>query len=77
VAQLGRSSIPAYHRLRMIGIDRYRTLFAGLPDAPWLRFDGGLFWGEQADAIAAHHRGVGRGTPGAAVPGVAVPAEGS
>ena len=50
----GRS--PAYHRLRMIGIDRYRTLAAALPDAPWLRFDGGLFWGERADAIAAHHR---------------------
>ncbi len=68
----------AYHRLRMIGIDRYRTLSAGLPDAPWLRFDGGLFWGEQADAIAAHHRGVGYEVRRVrSVPGVAVPAEGA
>jgi len=33
-----------YHRLRMIGIDRYRTLAAKRPDASWLRFDGGLTW---------------------------------
>jgi fructosyl amine oxidase (glucosone-forming) len=33
-----------YHRLRMAGIDRYRTLFAGNPGLPWLRFDGGLVW---------------------------------
>lgn len=33
-----------YHRLRMAGIDRYRTLFARHPDADWLRFDGGLTW---------------------------------
>ncbi|WP_342363743.1 FAD-binding oxidoreductase [Terrarubrum flagellatum] len=33
-----------YHRLRMIGIDRYRTLAARHPDAKWLRFDGGLTW---------------------------------
>ncbi len=33
-----------YHRLRMIGIDRYRTLFALAPDQNWLRFDGGLNW---------------------------------
>jgi glycine/D-amino acid oxidase-like deaminating enzyme len=33
-----------YHRLRMIGIDRYRTLAARYPAAPWLRFDGGLTW---------------------------------
>ena len=33
-----------YHRLRMIGIDRYRTLSARYPDAAWLRFDGGLTW---------------------------------
>ena len=33
-----------YHRLRMAGIDRYRTLAARHPDAPWLRFDGGLTW---------------------------------
>lgn len=33
-----------YHRLRMAGIDRYRTLFAQRPDTDWLRFDGGLTW---------------------------------
>jgi glycine/D-amino acid oxidase-like deaminating enzyme len=33
-----------YHRLRMLGIDRYRTLFARQPDRDWLRFDGGLNW---------------------------------
>ena len=34
----------SYHRLRMAGIDRYRTLSAKYPDAAWLRFDGGLTW---------------------------------
>ncbi len=34
----------AYHRLRMAGIDRYRTLSAKYPGAAWLRFDGGLTW---------------------------------
>ena len=33
-----------YHRLRMAGIDRYRTLATRFPDADWLRFDGGLTW---------------------------------
>jgi glycine/D-amino acid oxidase-like deaminating enzyme len=33
-----------YHQFRMIGIDRYRTLFAGQPGLDWLRFDGGLMW---------------------------------
>jgi len=33
-----------YHRFRMIGIDRYRTLFARQPTEKWLRFDGGLMW---------------------------------
>ena len=72
------SRSPAYHRLRMIGIDRYRTLSAALPDAPWLRFDGGLFWGERADAIAEHHREVGYEVRRVrAVAGIAVPAEGA
>jgi glycine/D-amino acid oxidase-like deaminating enzyme len=71
------SRSPAYHRLRMIGIDRYRTLSAAL-DAPWLRFDGGLFWGERADAIAEHHREVGYEVRRVrAVAGIAVPAEGA
>jgi len=35
----------AYHRIRLAGIDRYRTLAATRPDsAGWLRFDGGLTW---------------------------------
>jgi glycine/D-amino acid oxidase-like deaminating enzyme len=33
-----------YHKLRMIGIDCYRTLALRYPAAPWLRFDGGLTW---------------------------------
>lgn len=34
-----------YFRLRMAGIDRYRTLAATRPDTgAWLRFDGGLTW---------------------------------
>ncbi len=33
-----------YHRLRIAGIDRYRTLASQNPDAEWLRFDGGLTW---------------------------------
>ena len=33
-----------YHRLRMAGIDRYRTLSAQQPGLRWLRFAGGLTW---------------------------------
>jgi glycine/D-amino acid oxidase-like deaminating enzyme len=33
-----------YHRLRMAGIDRYRTLTAQQPGLRWLRFAGGLAW---------------------------------
>ena len=33
-----------YHRLRMAGIDRYRTLSAQQPGLRWLRFAGGLAW---------------------------------
>jgi glycine/D-amino acid oxidase-like deaminating enzyme len=39
-----RKRSEAYHRLRMAGIDRYRTLAARYPQAAWLRFDGGLTW---------------------------------
>ena len=39
----------AYHRLRMIGIDRYRTLAAKYPNAAWLRFEGGLTWDADDD----------------------------
>ncbi|WP_271022493.1 FAD-binding oxidoreductase [Rhizobium sp. RCAM05973] len=40
----------AYHRLRLAGIDRYRTLAAKYPDAAWLCFDGGLTW-DADDAV--------------------------
>ena len=44
-----------YHRFRMIGIDRYRTLFAGQPTLDWLRFDGGLRW-QAADKAQTLHQ---------------------
>jgi glycine/D-amino acid oxidase-like deaminating enzyme len=46
-----------YHQLRMIGIDRYRTLFARQPNPNWLRFDGGLSWqsADKADAVSTTH----------------------
>jgi glycine/D-amino acid oxidase-like deaminating enzyme len=46
-----------YHRFRMIGIDRYRTLFAREPTIGWLRFDGGLRWGppEEAQTLRQIH----------------------
>lgn len=50
-----RSDTP-YYRLRMAGIDRYRTLAATKPKAAaWLRFDGGLTWDtdEEANQIAS------------------------
>lgn len=51
----GERSEP-YHRLRMAGIDRYRTLFAADPDRAWLKFDGGVFWEEQsAGSILDRH----------------------
>ena len=40
----------AYHRLRMAGIDRYRTLAAHHPVNDWLRFGGGLAWTTAAEA---------------------------
>jgi glycine/D-amino acid oxidase-like deaminating enzyme len=53
-----------YHALRVLGIDRYRTLAWNHPGADWLRFDGGLTWdptgdgNEIADAFA-HERQLG------------------
>ena len=44
----------AYHRLRMAGIDRYRTLSVQHPGVDWLRFDGGLVW--QPDDLGAELR---------------------
>lgn len=47
-----------YHRLRLAGIDRYRTLAARLPGVDWLRFDGALTWDADApdNAIENVHR---------------------
>ncbi|MEI9411912.1 FAD-binding oxidoreductase [Mesorhizobium salmacidum] len=73
-----------YHRLRMVGIDRYRTLSAKYPDAAWLRFDGGLTW--DADDVSneimeafAHEKSLGydarhlrAGDIPSATPGVAI-----
>jgi glycine/D-amino acid oxidase-like deaminating enzyme len=53
-----------YYRFRMIGIDRYRTLFARRPTQNWLRFDGGLRWQspEQAEVLSKmHERELARG----------------
>jgi glycine/D-amino acid oxidase-like deaminating enzyme len=46
-----------YHRLRLAGIDRYRTLAAQQPGADWLRFDGGLAWtaADRADETRRMH----------------------
>ena len=47
-----------YHRLRVAGIDRYRTLAAKNPSADWLRFDGGLTWDadDERNEIEAAYR---------------------
>lgn len=39
-----------YHRLRILGIDRYRTLAARIPSVDFLRFDGGLTWPAAGEA---------------------------
>lgn len=59
-----RARSDAYHRLRMAGIDRYRTLSVQHPGASWLRFDGGLTWDadDASNGIAAafaHERAIG------------------
>ncbi|RVU29062.1 FAD-binding oxidoreductase [Streptomyces antnestii] len=46
----------AYHQLRLLGIDRYRTFATRVPSSDYLRFDGGLTWaaaGESASHRAA------------------------
>lgn len=45
-----------YHRLRTLGVDRYRTLFAQDPGRDWLKFDGGLFWDAPGQATATEDR---------------------
>ena len=46
-----------YHRLRMAGIDRYRTLSAHQPGLRWLRFAGGLVWyaEDKGDELRQRH----------------------
>jgi glycine/D-amino acid oxidase-like deaminating enzyme len=50
---------PEYHQLRVLGIDRYRTLSARTPGLDWLRFDGGLYWGAESRSTFAHQMAVG------------------
>ncbi|MEW2513692.1 FAD-binding oxidoreductase [Streptomyces sp. NPDC046870] len=48
----------AYHHLRVLGIDRYRTFATRVPSSGFLRFDGGLTWaapGEDAHRAAFEH----------------------
>ena len=53
-----------YHRLRMIGLERYRALAQLHPGAPWLRFDGGLTWDVDSSdngiaGVFAHEQSIG------------------
>src|SRR3954468_17027690 len=53
-----------YHRLRLLGLDRYRTLSSQIDAAAYLRFDGGLPWATQGEvddprAACEHMRQVG------------------
>ncbi|MCC9145969.1 MULTISPECIES: FAD-binding oxidoreductase [unclassified Arthrobacter] len=44
-----------YYRLRMAGIDRYRTLLAQHPCVDWLAFDGGLYWDDDPFTVVERH----------------------
>jgi glycine/D-amino acid oxidase-like deaminating enzyme len=46
---------PEYHRLRLLGLQRYREL----PPAPWLRFDGALGWSDGTRARVERLRAAG------------------
>lgn len=46
----------AYHRLRMAGIDRYRTLAAQNPGVDWLGFGGGLYWAPAGNGASVRER---------------------
>src|SRR4051794_39774065 len=73
-----------YHRLRMLGLERYRE-FAGRTDSTaTIRFDGGLCWGDGVRDSFVHQQQIGYPaewiTPAHEVPGVdasAIPAEGA
>lgn len=59
-----RRRTDAYHRLRLAGLERYRSLAQRRPGADWLRFDGGLTWdaagaGNEIVQIHAHERALG------------------
>lgn len=45
----------AYHRLRTVAVDRYRTLSAQDPGRDWLRFDGGVWWPERDEETPQRH----------------------
>lgn len=47
---------PAYHALRVLGVDRYRTLFATDPTRDWLRFTGGVWWDADETSASARTR---------------------
>ena len=52
----------AYHRLRQLGIDRYRTFLARHDASGYLRFDGGLTWapeGESYRPVFEYERSIG------------------
>ncbi|WAP51400.1 FAD-dependent oxidoreductase [Arthrobacter sp. ATA002] len=55
----GGGFLPEYHRLRVAGMDRYRTLLARHPDLDWLRFDGGIYWDGPAATAGEPQSGVG------------------
>jgi glycine/D-amino acid oxidase-like deaminating enzyme len=56
---------PEYHALRVMGVDRWRTLAARRPEtAPFLKFDGGLAWEPEEDgdalrAVLDHEHSIG------------------
>jgi glycine/D-amino acid oxidase-like deaminating enzyme len=52
----------AYHQLRLLGIDRYRTFAARNDASAYLRFDGGLTWapaGESYAPVFEHEQSIG------------------
>jgi glycine/D-amino acid oxidase-like deaminating enzyme len=52
----------AYHGLRMLGIDRYRSFLSRNDASPYLRFDGGLTWARDGQTLAptfAHEQSIG------------------
>jgi glycine/D-amino acid oxidase-like deaminating enzyme len=49
----------AYHRLRLLGMDRYRILASQLDAVDFLRFEGGLSWAADGD-VESHRRAFAR-----------------